>query len=370
MLEPYHQTGRLRKNMESGKDENFEEFLSIYDVEIERVKKELAIKEGEKIGIEVPEGMRKFETQLKIFLEFELKASIVISSAACFGACDIKFHQFQVVGVNKIVHFGNVQIPNRKLPEWSKVVFVPLYVKKDAYTVLLKSIKYLKKHNIKRVGLASSIQYIKNLKQIKEKLEKHGMEVNIGIGDGRVAFHGQVLGCNASSCVNVKDKVDAFVMFENGIFHAKPISLLTHKNVYCFDIFTEQTFVFNYGDILKTVVKQRELSIEKLRMFNELSNVVILLSSKPGQARLNKLEEIQRIYEDVGFNVSIIILDYVNIDSINNIDADLIISTVCPRVVLEERNLFGIPIVSVTEAMEYIKNKKFPKGQFVFDQVS
>jgi len=364
MIQPYHHTSRPHPK-KFRKGENFKEFLNIYDLEIERVKEELGETKNQRVGVEIPEGMKKFTHELAKYLEQMLGIEVFISSDPCFGACDIKYYQFNVFGINKIIHFGNVKIPNRKLPMGMKVIFVPLFIKMiDLKSAISDAVSYLKENKIKKVGLASSIQYIKNIEIAEKELTKEGIKVFVGKGDRRVKFRGQVLGCNVSSAANIKNKVEKFIMFENGNFHAKPISIVTKKDIICFDPFTKKRFLFFYNEIIREIFSTKQRNNDPLK---RVKKVAFLLSSKLGQSRIADVLRLKRMFESRNFSTVIVIADYVNFDSVNNIDVDLIVSTVCPRVALDEREQFKTPILSISEAEQFINNK-VGNSSYVFDQ--
>ena len=50
-----------------------------------------------------------------------------------------------------------------------------------------------------RTGLLSSVQYVPELLRVKQSLAAKGVEAIIGEGDTRIAYPGQVLGCNFPS---------------------------------------------------------------------------------------------------------------------------------------------------------------------------
>ena len=81
-----------------------------------------------------------------------------------------------------------------------------------------KSIRLLPK----KVGIITTAQHKHKLKEIKEILEKNKIKAEIG---------GQILGCDASSAVKIKNKVDAFLYVGSGRFHPIEVQLETDKKV-------------------------------------------------------------------------------------------------------------------------------------------
>jgi 2-(3-amino-3-carboxypropyl)histidine synthase len=366
VLEHYHHTGKPGVFKFDPEKESFEDFLDKYDLELDRIKKELGGIKNEHIGLEIPEGLRKFSNDLVNYLENHLLKKIIITADTCFGACDIKYYQFETLGINKIIHFGNERIPNRVYPKNFQIVFIPLYWKPDITQQIPDAIRYLKKKKFRKVGLVSSIQFIKNIDLIKKSFESAGIEVYVGTGTKRILFKGQVLGCNPSAAASVADKVDIFVMFESGGFHALPIVLTTKKDVLCFDTFEHSVNIYSYKELRKKYVA------ELMDLKNKLKNirkVAFLVSNKLGQSRPQSTNTLRKKFEKKGYQTSIVISDYLNPNNINAADYDLLVATMCPRIALDERNQYIIPIISVMEAFTFIDDLKEFGKDLIFDQI-
>ncbi len=367
MIEPYHHTSKPFVNRLHPDYESFEDFLDKYELEIDRIKTELGTVKDALVGLEIPEGLKKFSHDLIAYLEKSLNTKIILSGDTCFGACDIKYYQFETLGINKIIHFGNVAISNRILPKKFKVVYVPLYMKIGIDDQITKAVAYLSKNKIENIGLISSVQYIKNVPIAKKALTAAGINVFVGKGTDRVGFAGQVLGCNPSSATKVMDKVDVFVMFEGGGFHALPVSLATHKDVICFDPVSGDTNIYEYKKLLK--LHRTKLTALKQQL-KKAKKVGFIISNKFGQSRMESLLKLQKEYEKGGYITDIVLVDFFNSDSINSTDFDILVSTLCPRVALDEREKYLIPILSTTEAIAFIRDPKNLDKSMVFDQIN
>ena len=97
-----------------------------------------------------------------------------------------------------------------------KTLFIHAKAKSDIKPVLSKV-------KIKgKIGLVSSIQYHHKLEEA-QKIIKNSI------------IAGQVIGCDASSCIKIKDKVDSFLFIGTGRFHPIEIAIKTKKPVYIAD---------------------------------------------------------------------------------------------------------------------------------------
>src|SRR3989339_591787 len=366
MIEPYHHTGRAVFAPLNPKHESFADFLDKYDLELDRIKLELGKVSNEIVGIEIPEGLKKFTHDLISYLSKKLGTKLIISGDSCFGACDIKYYQFETLNIHKIIHFGNVAIGNRQLPKGFKIIFVPLYLKIDVTPAIIEAISYLKSRKIKKVGLISSIQYIKNVPKIRNALTMEGIEVYTAKGTDRLAFDAQILGCNPSAASRIKAKVQKFIMIEGGGFHALPVALSTKKDVWCFDPLSGKTFIYEYKRL-------RKLHLNKLTALKKSllkgKRVGFIVSNKLGQSRKEILTNLQDEFIKKGYSTGVIVVDFLNINSINCMDFDILVSTICPRVALDERAQYSRPILSTVEALEFIKKPDSFDKKFTFDQI-
>ncbi|MEK6864022.1 MAG: diphthamide synthesis protein [Nanoarchaeota archaeon] len=60
-----------------------------YDLELERVAKEIRKKNAKTVCIQLPDGLKPKATEIADYLQKNTKAKILIWAGSCFGACDI-----------------------------------------------------------------------------------------------------------------------------------------------------------------------------------------------------------------------------------------------------------------------------------------
>ncbi|MBU1704350.1 MAG: 2-(3-amino-3-carboxypropyl)histidine synthase subunit, partial [Nanoarchaeota archaeon] len=77
----------------------------------------------------------------------------------------------------------------------------------------------------KKVGLVASIQFVSLLKDVEKYLAKQGIKTLISPGNQKNL--GQILGCNASAAVDLKEKVEAFLYIGDGRFHPIAVGMKT-----------------------------------------------------------------------------------------------------------------------------------------------
>ena len=83
------------------------------------------------------------------------------------------------------------------------------------------------------LGLATTVQFLDYVDEIKQFLEKNGKTVFID--KMRQKYEGQLLGCDQGGAEKIKDKVDAFLYFGTGVFHPLGIAINVDRDVFCYD---------------------------------------------------------------------------------------------------------------------------------------
>jgi 2-(3-amino-3-carboxypropyl)histidine synthase len=81
-----------------------------YDLELERVAKEISRQKAKKVLIQLPDGLKPFATEIAEALGKKAKAKdseILIWMGSCYGACDVPSAESEVLGIDLIVQFGH-----------------------------------------------------------------------------------------------------------------------------------------------------------------------------------------------------------------------------------------------------------------------
>ena len=85
----------------------------------------------------------------------------------------------------------------------------------------------------KTIGLATTVQFLDYVDEIKNYLESKGKEIFIDKMGQK--YEGQLLGCDHGGAEKIKDKVDAFLYVGTGVFHPLGIAINIDKEVFCYD---------------------------------------------------------------------------------------------------------------------------------------
>lgn len=175
----------------------------------------------------------------------------------------------------------------------------------------------------KKIGLATTLQFVDKINEIKNYLEKNNKKIYVG--KGKQKYNAQILGCDASSAEEVKDKVDCFLYVGDGQFH--PIALgLLDKNVFVFNPLSNNFKKLDNNKIEK--YKKRKKGA--LLKFLSSKNIGILISEKEGQ-KYSKLDQLENKYKDKKFYKFVFdTLDYNQLENFPFIECW--VNTACPRI--------------------------------------
>ena len=137
--------------------------------------------------MEIPEKIRKFRAK-KIFLQYpeglklrvleiskELEKGgfeVVICCEPTFGACDIRDEEAKRLGCDVILHIGHSDFGVKSnIP----VFYWDYFYTVDPTSILKKEINKLK--DFEKIGLVTSLQFVKAMERVKEILEKMGKKI-------------------------------------------------------------------------------------------------------------------------------------------------------------------------------------------------
>jgi 2-(3-amino-3-carboxypropyl)histidine synthase len=289
-----------------------------------------------RVGLVLPEGLKIYAD----YISSELKKQgyeVVISGNFNYGACDVPNLEFDEV-CDCFVNFGHAPLPvESNIP----MVLIEVDLVFPYMEVLRENIDSLKDEG-KRVGLVSTVNYVKELPKVKEYLESEGLEVFIGKGDKRVKYPGQVLGCDFSSASSVSDKVDFFIFVGEGRFHPLGVAISTEKKVFAFD----SDGIYAMNEYKDKILKERFGAIFRAKDSKKFG---IIVSSKKGQKRMTLAKILKRKIEDYSFMADIILMDEVSPDKLYGFDYDSYVICACPRIGIDDAKRYKKPLLTPKE---------------------
>nr|MDO8080647.1 diphthamide biosynthesis enzyme Dph2 [Candidatus Freyarchaeota archaeon] len=308
-----------------------------YAMELDRIISEIKKRNVRRILLQFPEGLRGSALKISKKLELETGVETLISVDPCWGGCDIAETAALTLNANLLVHFGHSPWPKKpKIP----TLFIEARSEVEIREVVLRAVSLL---TAKKVGIATTVQHIHKLGEIKNLLEEKGFEVLIGKPSGKAKYAGQVLGCDLSSVEKLN--VDQFLFVGGGTFHPLGIALATGKSVIAADPYSSK--VSDMKKETKSILMQRYAQIEKARNATRFGVVVGL---KFGQINLELARQIKNKIKSKGGEVYLLAAEEIAPERFYGLaDIEVLVITACPRIVIEDSPQFRIPVITPRE---------------------
>jgi len=311
------------------------------EINLKQAIKEIKNRKAKTVLVQLPEGLKQHTTQIAQKLSIN-DVQVFVSMDPLFGSCDLALEKMRVLGADLLIHLGHAPIHRPK-----NVVHIPIYDKIDEKTFnsLIKQIvKKMNKKNFKKIGLCTHSQFLYLLKKTKKELEKKGLKVFIGKGTPRIAFAGQVLGCNYTAITGIEKSVDAAVYIGEGMFH--PIGLVFSTQLPVFFADTSKVKVF---DISKEKEKYERKRFASIALAKEAKSFGILISTKTGQRYKEVALNCKRLIEANGKKAFIFAMDLVIEDYMAGVEVDCFVNTACTRIVGDDAEHWKKPIINPLE---------------------
>lgn len=313
----------------------------LYDLELDRVISKVSEMDASRLLLQLPDGMRPFAVQLVSAINKATGASVFLSGDSCYGACDIDIAQARALNVDLIVHYGHTQyVGDIDIP----VLYIHASIDVDVDRLVEAIIPELEGY--KRVGLATTVQHIHQIEEIKEKLADKTVEGLIGGGSGVTPLDGQILGCSYRTVIAVKGEVDAYLYVGGGKFHPTGIVMSTGKPVIVANPYNGEVSRITESDLMD-IAKRRMAAIS---VSKEATVFGILVSSKPGQSRLGEAELLAVKLAEAGKIPVVLYLDEIRPEHVNNYtEPEVLVNTACPRIAIDGISGIDRPMLTVNE---------------------
>jgi 2-(3-amino-3-carboxypropyl)histidine synthase len=304
----------------------------IGDWEIQKMADEIARMKAKSVAIQFPDGLRKRIVDVVLELKDMVDAEIYLWGDPCYGACDVAD-----APVDLIFHLGHAPLPSL---ESENVVFMELQMELPDTDLLERAVPQLGK----KTGLISSVQYVPELLRVKQALAAKGVEAVIGEGDTRIAYPGQVLGCNFSSAKAISSDVDSLLYLGGGNFHPIGVALATGKRVVVLD--PERNEVRDIEDAVDEMKRLRFTAMERARSAETFG---IIISKKIGQNRRELAGSLEELLKEKGKKSVMLLLDYITPENLMGLEVGAFVSTACPRIAVDDQARYEKPMLTPTE---------------------
>jgi 2-(3-amino-3-carboxypropyl)histidine synthase len=311
-----------------------------FDFEEERIKQEITKLEAKRVLVQLPEGLKPEGPRLARIIE-KTGALPIVSADPCYGACDLATAEAESLSVDLIIHYGHA-----KLLKYERVptIYVEARATIKVDDAVEKSLPLLEKW--RKIGLATTIQHVQTLDNVKEILLHTGKTVIIGDA-GHVNYPGQVVGCNYSNAKSITSDVEAFLFIGGGRFHALGVALSTSRPTIVADPYEKRAYSVN--EEARKVLKQRWASIEEAK---KAKTFAVLVGLKPGQKRLEEALNIKTKLEKNGKTTHIFAVRNIHPEVLMEFPTvDSYVNTACPRISLDDTSKFQKPVLTINETL-------------------
>jgi 2-(3-amino-3-carboxypropyl)histidine synthase len=218
------------------------------------------------------------------------------------------------------------------------VVFGEYFLDVDPLPTLEKEFDKLRDYE--KIGLITSIQFVKTIPAVKKFLEGRGKRV---ITHRALQYPGQVLGCRLEAAKAIESQVDCFLCISAGQFYAAGVVLEVDKPVLNLDL--ERGQIGTLDGFKRRVL--RAIAWNRAQL-GEAKRVGILVSWKRGQLFANPYEVKQKL-ERSGKEVFILAMDEITPEKLAGLDLDCVINCGCPRIGRDEILRYRVPLLNATD---------------------
>lgn len=307
-----------------------------------------------KVVLQVPAGLVRNAHDLAAQLREAAEVPVVVAARPCFGACDFPSAE-EALGADAAVVLGHSPIPN--VPRNRTMYFVEM---RDPYGDPERLAATVSEGGLpRRIGLVVSVQHLDLAPRLVEALTRRGHEVLIGEGDHRLAYPGQALGCNYTSAESVAGRVDAYLFLGTGRFHPLGLALAVDRPVWSID---PRRGVLEPPVDRAGLIARRQLLVAGC---HEARRFGILVSSFAGQERSPMALALQRRARAHGREAEILVFDRLDARDLVGRDLDAYVNTACPRIALDDAELFPRPILTPPEFLMVLG--ELPLAPYRFD---
>jgi 2-(3-amino-3-carboxypropyl)histidine synthase len=314
--------------------------LKGFDFEEERIKQEINRLNAKRVLLQLPEGLKPEAPRLAKIVE-KAGALPIVSADPCYGACDLADSEAEDLGVDLVLHFGHAKLLKH---EKAPTVYIEARATVTVDAAVVSCLPLLAGYN--KIGLATTVQHVQTIDTVRELLVRAGKAVVIGDA-GRLAYPGQVIGCDFSNVKSVAGDVAAFLFVGGGRFHALGVALATSKPTVVADPYGGTAY--SVHEEVQKILRQRYASIEEAehaRVFG------VLVSLKPGQKHFDEALRIKETLEKMGKTACIFAVREVLPEVIMEFPTvEAYVNTACPRISLDDASKFRKPVLTVNEFM-------------------
>lgn len=299
-----------------------------------------------RIAVQVPAALQNHSAEISNYISDAVGVEVFMVSRPSYGACDIiDTNTIKAMGIDMVVNIGHSELPDVK-ETTEKLIEVPLvFLEMQSRAAGLN----ISKKDVEKLGrsvaLAATVQYVHIIPEVAKILNENNIETRIGTGDGRIKYKGQVLGCNYSSILSLPgSEIDSYLFVGTGRFHPLGIALAIDKPLFVLD--PNIGIIYNFENRKDRFLRQRHGLIT---IAGQRETFAVVVSTKPGQYRLDTAVRLKEMLRSHGKKPVLFITGELNPSDYNYADIDVIVSTACPRIALDDHAMYEKPIITPVE---------------------
>jgi len=322
----------------------------MYDLELERLSALISRGNYSRVALQLPDGFlgEPLTRIIETIRELNKNIEVFVNGDPCFGACDLGIQPALTAGCEALFHFGHTPYaPKLSMDENCKLDIFYFEAKANISVrqVLEIAVRESRKRNLTSVGLATTVQHIHKISTMEAMLKNAGLMIHVGEQTKRL-LRGQVLGCDVGHLgSSLIDKIDGTIFVGGGRFHALAILRKTKKPVLAVDPYNKQLTVLDDIDLRKYYQK-RYAAVDSIK---NAQRIGILVSTKTGQYNQKLLQLAQDWLELHGKTFLTVLVSTVIFPQLLNFPVDGWISTLCPRVALDDSEQLPLTIINLDE---------------------
>jgi len=305
------------------------------------------------VALQLPEGLKIRATEISDYLSEKTGVDILVIGFPCYGACDL----FNYKGkTDALIHFGHSPIPSQGNDP--NVLYIESRSDVELDDIITDSLKDLPQ----KIGLLATIQYLDLIPKMKNMLESTGRTALVGKGDMRIAYPGQVLGCNCSSAESVADEVDAFLFLGEGDFHPLAAAFGVKKDIFVLNPITKE--MRNMSETRDRILRKRFAAIQSA---NGAQSFLVIVCSKIGQDRSDAADKVIERIRSHGLKAYKTVMEEITPMSLMAYRVDAYVNTACPRVAMDDSAKYDRPMLTIPELEIVLGDRTW--ADYEFDQI-
>jgi 2-(3-amino-3-carboxypropyl)histidine synthase len=184
------------------------------------------------------------------------------------------------------------------------------------------------------------------MKQLKSFLESMNIKIFVGKSNYRACEEGQVLGCDVTGPLAIKNSIDCFVFLGSGLFHQLNLAIQTSKPIIQANPLTEEITELKKEE----VERYKKLKADAVVKVKHAKKIGILISTKPGQQNLKLAEKVKEKLEKEGKKVYMFMFETLVPEELYNFsDIEAWVNTACQRIAIDDIERFPKPVANAED---------------------